>query len=98
MYWRNLAPTSAQEEACAPSKQEMSRIKNFFIAQQTRSPSVEVLHTYASRWQRHDGLFLHRLERKHRAGRMTHDFFSHIADDQALDARPTVRREHDQIN
>jgi hypothetical protein len=35
VYWRKVAPTSAQEEAGAPSKQEMSKIRDFFIAQQT---------------------------------------------------------------
>lgn len=138
MYWRNLAPKSAQEDAPASSEQEMSKTRNLFIAQQTRSclsshlrlvcattradglaiikeptpagiwsskkltieqplaavePFTHTLLLTASR-----RLSLHRLERKHRAGRMTHNFFSHIADDQALDARPTVGREHDEIN
>lgn len=33
MYWRNLAPKSAQEDAPAASEQEMSKTRYFFIAQ-----------------------------------------------------------------
>ena len=137
MYWRNLAPKSAQEDAPAPSEQEMSKTRYFFIAQTnpivsfftsqivcaTRADGLAIIKepTPAGIWSSKKltieqplaavepfthtllltasrRLSLHRLERKHRAGRMTHDFFSHIADDQALDARPTVGREHDEIN